>query len=148
VIGTGGPTALAGPAGPVARVGEPLLAASLVAASLIAVVYAVDPVERAVRAAPWAMGPALWVMTTVGAGAVLRRLPGRAYPARALVVAALAGGALDALVVAAGHPWPGLVCGITAFAVVTAALRARGARGGPRRGSGTPPPRAGGSRTR
>ena len=85
-----------------------------VAGGLIALVYSIGGVTDAVRSAPWLMGPGLWVVTALGAGTLLRRLPGRDYPVRALVVATLAGGAADALVVSAGHPWPGLVTGVGA----------------------------------
>ena len=103
--------------GAAGRLGESLLAAWSVAGGLVALVFSVEPVESAVRSAPWLVGPGLWVATALGAGTILRRLPGRDYSGRALAVATVAGGAADALVVAAGHPWPGLVAGIGVFSV-------------------------------
>lgn len=89
------------------RLGESLVATWTVAGGLIALVYSIGGVTDAVRSAPWLMGPGLWVVTALGAGTLLRRRPGRDYPPRALVVATLAGGAADALVVSTGHPWRG-----------------------------------------
>jgi hypothetical protein len=126
------------------RLGESLVATWTVAGGLIAAVYSVGPVKDAVGSAPWLIGPGLWVMTALGAGALLRRLPGRSYPARALAVATLAGGAADALVVAAGHPWPGLVAGVSVFSVAMALLGGSGGRRrhhGARLGLGAPPGR-------
>ncbi len=119
------------------RLGESLIATWTVAGGLIALVYSVGALRDAVRSAPWLMGPGLWVMTALGAGALLRRLPGRNYPARALAVATLAGGAADALVVSTGHPWPGLVTGVGVFSVAMALL---GASDGRRRQHGAPGP--------
>lgn len=112
---------------PVARLGESLLATGAVAGALIAVVYSVRPVTTAVRRAPWIAGPALWVLTALGAATVLRSLPGRDYAAAAVVVATAVGGSADALVVARGRPWPGLAVGVWVFSVAMALL------GGPRR---------------
>jgi hypothetical protein len=70
-----------------------------------------------VGSAPWLMGPGLWIVTAFGAGALLRRLPGRSYSARGIAVSTLLGGAADALVVSTGHPWPGLVTGVGVFSV-------------------------------
>jgi len=88
-----------GTPGTAGRLGESLIATWTVAGGLIALVYSVGAIKDAVRSAPWVMGPGLWVVTALGAGAVLGRLPGRSYPARALAVATVAGGAADALVV-------------------------------------------------
>jgi hypothetical protein len=33
------------------------------------------------------MGPGLWLVTALGAGALLRRVPGRDYPGRAIALA-------------------------------------------------------------
>jgi hypothetical protein len=104
------------------RLGESLVATSSVAGGLIAVVYSSGSARDAVRAAPWVMGPALWAATAAGAGAILRRLPDRRYPVPVIVVAAVAGGAADALVVAAGHPWPGLAVGVAVFSGTMALL--------------------------
>lgn len=117
------------------RLGETLVATWTVAGGLIAVVYSVEPVREAVGSAPWLVGPGLWVVTALGAGTLLRRLPGRDYPAGAVALATLAGGAADALVVLAGHPWPGLVTGVGVFSVVMALL---GGSGGRRRRAGSP----------
>jgi hypothetical protein len=110
------------------RLGESLVATWTVAGGLIALVYSVGGVTDAVRSAPWLVGPGLWVVTALGAGTLLRRLPGRDYPPRALALATLAGGAADALVVAAGHPWPGLVTGVGVFSVTMALLGGSGGR--------------------
>ena len=119
------------------RLGESLIATWTVAGGLIALVYSVGALRDAVRSAPWLMGPGLWVVTALGAGALLRRLPGRNYPARAVAVATLAGGAADALVVSTGHPWPGLVAGVGVFSVAMALL---GGSDGRRRQHGAPGP--------
>lgn len=116
------------------RLSESLVATWTVAGGLIALVYSVGAVGDAVRAAPWLMGPALWVATALGADALLRRLPGRDYPPRVLVAATVAGGAADALVVSAGHPWPGLVTGVGVFALAMSLL------GGPARNDAHLPP--------
>jgi hypothetical protein len=108
--------------GAAGRLGESLLATWTVAGGLVALVFSAEPMESAVRSAPWLMGPGLWVATALGAGALLRRLPGRSYPGRALAVATVVGGAADALVVAAGHPWPGLVVGVGVFSLAMALL--------------------------
>jgi hypothetical protein len=126
-----------GTPGTAGRLGESLLATWTVAGGLIALVYSVGAIKDAVRSAPWVMGPGLWVMTALGAGAVLGRLPGRSYPARALAVATVAGGAADALVVSTGHPWVGLVTGVGVFSVTMALL---GGSDGPRRQHGAPGP--------
>jgi ferredoxin len=55
--------------------------------------------------------------------------PGRAYSGRAIALATLAGGGADALVVAAGHPWPGLATGVGVFAATMALLGESPARG-------------------
>jgi len=118
------------------RLGESLVATCAVAGGLIALVYSIDPITDAVHSAPWLMGPGLWVMTALGAGTILGRLPGRDYSGRTLAVATLAGGAADGLVVSTGHPWPGLVTGIGVFSVAMALLGGPGGRrrrhGGPR----------------
>ena len=93
------------------------------AGSLIAVVYSAGRVQDAVDAVPWLMGPTLWILTALGSGAILRGLPGRGYPAWGLLAATVAGGAADALVVAAGHPWPGLVVGVVVFSIAMALCR-------------------------
>jgi hypothetical protein len=111
-----------GTPGTAGRLGESLLATWTVAGGLIALVYSVGTVKDAVRSAPWLMGPGLWVMTALGAGVLLRRLPGRNYSARTLAVATVAGGAADALVVSTGHPWPGLVTGVGVFSAAMAFL--------------------------
>lgn len=131
---------MSGAPGAPRRLWESLLSTWTVAGGLIAVVYSVGPVKDAVGSAPWLMGPGLWVMTALGGGMLLRRLPGRSYPARALAVATLAGGAADALVVSTGHPWPGLVTGVGVFSVAMALL---GGAGGRRLQHGAPRPRAG-----
>lgn len=113
---------LGSPGARTGRLGESLVATWSVAGVLIAVVYSVGPVRDAVGSAPWLMGPGLWVVTAAGAGALLRRLPGRDYSARALAVATIAGGAADALVVSTGHPWPGLATGVGVFSLVMALL--------------------------
>lgn len=82
------------------------MTAWIVAGGLIALVYSAGPLRDAVRSAPWLMGPGLWLLTALGAGALLRSLPGRDYPRAALALATIAGGGADALVVAAGHPGP------------------------------------------
>lgn len=102
------------------RLGESLLATWTVAGGLIAIVYSVGPVRDAVSSAPWLMGPGLWVVTALGAGTLLRRLPGRSYSVRGLAISTLVGGAADALVVSTGHPWPGLVIGVGAFSASVA----------------------------
>jgi hypothetical protein len=104
------------------RLGESLVATWTVAGGLIAVVYSIGGVREAARSAPWLMGPALWIVTALGAAALLRRLPGRDYPPRGVAVATLAGGAADALVVSVGHPWPGLVTGVGMFSVAMSLL--------------------------
>jgi hypothetical protein len=119
------PSAAPGTAG---RLGESLIATWTVAGGLIALVYSVGTVRDAVRSTPWLMGPGLWVMTALGAGALVRRLPGRSYSGWALAVATLAGGAADALVVSTGHPWPGLVTGVGVFSVSLALLGGSGER--------------------
>lgn len=102
------------------RLGDALLSTWTVAGALVAVVFSAAPVEDAVRAAPWLMGPALWVATALGSGALLRGVARWELSLRVLAAATLAGGAADGLVVAAGHPWPGLVTGIAVFAAVAA----------------------------
>ena len=95
---------------------------------LVALVYAAYPLRDAVRSAPWVMGPGLWLCTALGAGSLLRSRPARDQPRRALALATVAGGGADALVVAAGHRWPGLVIGIAVFAATTAILGENDAR--------------------
>jgi hypothetical protein len=121
-------------AGAPGRVGESIIAAWTVAGTLVALVFSIGPVEDAVRSAPWLMGPALWIATAVGAGVLLSRLPGRRYPAATIAVATIAGAAADGLVVAGGHPWPGLVVGVVVYALAMGLLV-----GGPgARAAGTP----------
>jgi hypothetical protein len=129
-----------GTPGTTGRLGESLIATWAVAGGLIALVYSIGPIRDAVRSAPWLMGPGLWVMTALGAGTILGRLPGRDYSGRTLAVATFAGGAADGLVVSTGHPWPGLVTGAGVFSVVMALL---GGPGGGRRHHGTPRSAAG-----
>lgn len=112
------------------RLGEALLATWTVAGGLIAVVYSVEPALEATREAPWVVGPAMWVATALGAGAILRRLPTWSLPGLHLAAAALVGAAADGLVVATVGPWPGLIAGVAAFCAAAAALGApQGARG-------------------
>lgn len=109
------------------------MTAWIVAGGLIALVYSAGPLRDAVRSAPWLMGPGLWLLTALGAGALLRSLPGRDYPRAALALATIAGGGADALVVAAGHPWPGLVVGVGVFAATAALLGGSTLARGPHR---------------
>jgi hypothetical protein len=102
------------------RLGDALLTTWTLAGGLIAVVFSVGPVEDAVRAAPWLMGPGLWLATALASGALLRAVARWQLSAPVLGAATLVGGAADALVVAAGHPWPGLIVGIAVFSVVVA----------------------------
>lgn len=113
------------------RLGEALLATWTVAGGLIAVVYSVEPALEAAREAPWLMGPALWVATALGAGAILRRLPTWSLPGRRLAAAALVGAVADGLIVATVGPWPGLIAGVGVFSVAAAALGAPPAAPGP-----------------
>jgi hypothetical protein len=110
------------------RVGESIIAAWTVAGTLVALVFTIGPLEDAVRSAPWLMGPALWIATALGAGLLLSRLPGRRYTAAAIAAATIVGAAADGLVVAAGHPWPGLVVGVAVYAVVMGLLGGPGTR--------------------
>jgi len=102
------------------RLGDALLTTWTVAGGLIAVVFSVGPVEEAVRAAPWLMGPGRWLLSALGSGALLRSVARWELSAPVLGAATLVGGAADGLVVAAGHPWPGLVVGIAVFSAVAA----------------------------
>jgi hypothetical protein len=79
------------------------------------------PPGGAVREASWIAGPALWIVTALGAGLVLRGLARWRLSWRARGVATLVGGAADALVVAAGRPWLGLVAGVSVFVLATTA---------------------------
>jgi hypothetical protein len=110
------------------RAGESLVAAWTVAGTLVALVFTIGPLEDAVRSVPWLMGPVLWVATALGAGALLAHLPGRSYSAAAVVLATIAGAAADGLVVAAGHPWPGLVVGVAAYSLAMGLLGGPGRR--------------------
>jgi len=102
------------------RLGDSLLATWTVAGALIATVFSAAPLEDAVRAAPWLMGPGLWVATAAGSGALLRAVARWDLSLPVAAVATIVGGGADALVVAAGHPWPGLVTGIGVFCAVVA----------------------------
>lgn len=119
------------------RVGESIVAAWTVAGTLVALVFTIGPLEEAVRSVPWLMGPALWLATALGAGVLLSRLPGRRYTAATVLVATVVGAAVDGLVVAVGHPWPGLVVGVAVYAVAMGLLG-----GADRRAAGAPAARA------
>lgn len=106
------------------RAAEAAAATWLVAGALIALVLAVAPVGDAVASVPWLVGPALWIATTLGAGVLLRRALGRRLGAGAQAAAIVAGALADALVVAAGHPWPGLATGIAVYSLVIATTSA------------------------
>ncbi|MGD9695623.1 MAG: hypothetical protein AB7V42_08190 [Thermoleophilia bacterium] len=107
---------------PARRLADGLVTTWAVAGCLIAAVFAVAPLERAVRAAPWLMGPGLWVLTAAGSGALLQAGAGWRLGGRELAAATVIGGVADGLVVAAGHPWPGLVTGTVAFSAAAAAM--------------------------
>jgi hypothetical protein len=101
----------------VRRSGEALAATAVVAGLLAGIVLAVPWLHSGVTADPWLAGPALWVATTLGAAGLLH-LVTRRHPSRATLAGAIAlGAAADALVVVAGHPWPGLVAGIAVFSI-------------------------------
>ena len=59
-------------------------------------------------------------MTALASGGLLRAVARWELPAPVLGAATLVGGVADGLVVATGHPWPGLVVGIAVFSVVAA----------------------------
>jgi hypothetical protein len=101
--------------------GEALTAAVAVAAALIGLVFAVPGLHAFVTAAPWLTGPALWLATTSGAACLLQVVTGRRPPRARLAAAIVLGAAADALVVVAGHPWPGLAAGIAVFSLVLGA---------------------------
>lgn len=103
------------------HVAETAAATWLVAGVLIGLVLTAPPLGSAVDEAPWLVGPGLWIATTLGAWALLRLGAGRRPSPATLAAAVTIGGVADALVVAAGHPWPGLAVGIAVFSLVLVA---------------------------
>jgi hypothetical protein len=97
-------------------------------------VYSAGPLRDALLSEPWLIGPGPWLVTALGSGTLLRSLPERDYPRPTLALATIAGAQM--LVVAAGHPWPGLVVGVGVFAATAALLDGSSLGQGPHRATG------------